>query len=79
MEVTRRYRVIIEPDEEDGGFVAHVPALPGVIDQGETEEEALENVKEALEFTVTTMLEMHEEVPPSDAERRTVREVDLAV
>jgi predicted RNase H-like HicB family nuclease len=79
MDVTRHYTVIIEPDEEDGGFVARVPALPGVVDQGETEDEAMENIKEALEFTVTTMIEMDEEVPPSDAQRRTVRRVDLAV
>ncbi len=77
-EITRRYRVIIEPDE-DGVFVATVPVLPGVVDQGETEEEALENIKEALDFTLTDMIERGEEIPPSDAGRGVVREVELAV
>jgi antitoxin HicB len=78
MEITRRYKVIIEPDE-DGIFIATAPALPGVVDQGETEEEALENIREALDFTITDMIERGEEIPPSDAGRRVVREVDLAV
>ncbi len=33
---------------EDGYFVAEVPALPGCVSQGETEEEALSNAKEAI-------------------------------
>ncbi len=68
--------MIIEPDE-DGVFIATVPALPGVVDQGDTEEEALENIKEALDFTLTDMIERGEKIPPSDAGRGIVREVDL--
>lgn len=78
MEITRRFMVVIEPDE-DGVFIATVPALPGVVDQGDTEEEALENIKEALDFTLTDMVERGEEIPPSDVGRRVIREVDLAV
>ncbi|MBX6765001.1 MAG: type II toxin-antitoxin system HicB family antitoxin, partial [Rubrobacteraceae bacterium] len=48
----RRFAVAIHPDPEDGGFVASIPSLPGVYGQGETEEEALEDVKAALEFTL---------------------------
>ena len=77
-EITRRYTVVIEPDE-DGVFIATVPALPGVVDQGNTQEEAFENIKEALDFTLADMIERGEEIPPSDAGRRVVREVDLAV
>ena len=33
---------------EDGWFVVECPALPGCVSQGETEKEALENVKEAI-------------------------------
>jgi predicted RNase H-like HicB family nuclease len=78
MEITRRYTVIIEPDE-DGVYVATVPALPGVVDQGASEEEALENIRQALDFTLADMAERGEEIPPSDAGRKVVREVDLAV
>lgn len=41
-------KVIIEPGE-DKGFVAHVPALRGCWSQGNTREEALSNVREAVE------------------------------
>ena len=43
-----RIRVILRPDPEDGGFVASCPALPGCHSQGETREEALANVREAV-------------------------------
>lgn len=62
----RRFAVAIHPDPEDGGFVASVPSLPGVYGQGETEEEALEDVRTALEFTLESMEELGEELPPGD-------------
>lgn len=43
------YTVVLEPDEE-GGFTATVPVLPGCISEGDTVEEALENIKEAIEL-----------------------------
>ena len=42
-----KYRVLIEQDE-DGVFVAEVPALPGCISQGHTRAEATANIKEAI-------------------------------
>jgi predicted RNase H-like HicB family nuclease len=78
MREERRYAVIVEKDEA-GGYVATAPAFPGVADQGETEEEALVNLREALDFTIECMVEEGEPLPPSDAGRRVVREVDLAV
>jgi len=41
--------VILEPQEE-GGFAVYVPSLPGCTSQGETKEEALNNIKEAVEL-----------------------------
>ena len=41
-----RYTVILE-QEADGGFVAHIPALPGCVSQGDTRQEVLENIREA--------------------------------
>lgn len=78
MEDTRLFTVEIEPDE-DGVFIATVPALPGVVEQGNTSEEALERVTEALIFTLNSMSERGEEIPPSDAPAREVRRVELAV
>jgi len=41
------YRVVIEKGE-DFGYVVHCPAIPGCHSQGETIEEALENIKDAI-------------------------------
>lgn len=42
-------KVVLEKQEE-GGYTIFVPSLPGCVSQGETKEEALENIKEALEL-----------------------------
>lgn len=41
-----KYTAVFEP-EEMGGYSVTIPALPGCISQGETFEEALDNIKEA--------------------------------
>lgn len=42
-----RYTVLLER-EDDGGYVVSVPALPGCISQGDTRDEALANIREAI-------------------------------
>jgi antitoxin HicB len=42
------FKVIIRPDAEDGGFNVSCPALPGCHSQGDSEEEALANIREAI-------------------------------
>jgi predicted RNase H-like HicB family nuclease len=42
-------QVVIYPDPEDGGWVAEVPSLPGCISQGETKEDVIENVRDAIQ------------------------------
>ena len=44
-----RLKVVLEPSEE-GGFTVHVPSLPGCISEGQTREEALRNIKEAIQL-----------------------------
>jgi len=44
-----KLKVVLEPSE-DGGFTAYVPSLPGCVSEGETEEEALANIREAVEL-----------------------------
>jgi predicted RNase H-like HicB family nuclease len=46
-----KYIVILEC-ESDGGFVVSVPALPGRVSQGDTTEEAIANIKEAVDLYV---------------------------
>lgn len=55
-------QVILVPDP-DGGYVVEVPSLPGCYSQGETVEEALANIREAIELHIETMIEDGEEVP----------------
>ena len=49
-----KLHVVIEQDEA-GYYVAEVPALPGCLSQGKTREEALANVKEAIEGWLEVM------------------------
>jgi predicted RNase H-like HicB family nuclease len=44
-----KIKVILEPSEE-GGYTVYVSSLPGCISEGETLEEALENIQEAIEL-----------------------------
>jgi len=44
-----KLKVILEPSNE-GGFTVYVPSLPGCISEGETAEEALTNIREAIEL-----------------------------
>jgi len=41
-----RFKVVVEKDEEVGGYVISCPGIPGCCSQGDTVEEALENIKE---------------------------------
>lgn len=45
------YKVTIEPQPEDD-FTAYVPKLPGCVSQGETYQEAHQNIQEALELYI---------------------------
>jgi len=55
-------QVIIYPGE-DNFYVAECPSLPGCISQGKTKEEAIENIKEAIEGYILTLKEDNIPVP----------------
>jgi len=44
-----KLRVVLEPSDE-GGYTAYVPSLPGCVSEGDTKEEALTNIREAIEL-----------------------------
>jgi antitoxin HicB len=70
-----KYKVVFESAEE-GGFVVTCPAVPGTFSQGETYEEALANIKEAVELALECYRE--DGVPiPEDVEV-IVEEVEVA-
>jgi predicted RNase H-like HicB family nuclease len=48
-----RLKIILE-HSDDGGFIVYVPALAGCVSQGETREEAIENIRKAVEHYLQT-------------------------
>jgi predicted RNase H-like HicB family nuclease len=44
-----RVQVVLEPSDESG-YTVYVPSLPGCISEGETVDEALANIREAIEL-----------------------------
>ncbi len=50
----RQFKVIFEPQEE-GGYAAYVPNLPGCFSQGNTREEAKANIKEAISLYLESL------------------------
>ena len=59
------YKVVFEPAEE-GGYTAYVPSLPGCISEGDTYEEAMKNIKEAIKGWIEVSRKFGDEIPPSD-------------
>jgi predicted RNase H-like HicB family nuclease len=57
-----RYTVVLE-QEDDGGFVASAPTLPGCVSQGDTRAEALVNIREAIELYLEDCRDAGDPVP----------------
>lgn len=68
-------QIILIPAEE-GGFTVEVPSLPGCISEGDTLEEAIENIRDAITEYVADMIANGEEVPP-DLAPIEVRTIDV--
>ncbi|MBI4285441.1 MAG: type II toxin-antitoxin system HicB family antitoxin [Chloroflexi bacterium] len=51
-----RFKIVLEPQEE-GGYTVYVPSLPGCVSQGETTQEAMANIKEAIELYLESLAE----------------------
>jgi len=60
------YPILIHPlsDEDGGGFAATVPDLPGCMSDGETPQEALESVQDAIQCWIEAATDMGRPVPP---------------
>lgn len=48
------YKVVLEAQEE-GGYTIYVPALPGCVSQGETVDEAMDNIREAIDIYLESL------------------------
>ena len=60
-----KYIVTLTPGE-DGFIVAECPSLPGCVSQGRTKEEALNNVKEAIEGILEVRRQMNNPIAPPE-------------
>ena len=70
MEAYLKFTAVFEPAPE-GGFAAYIEEIPGVNTQGETLEEARENLREALEMVLEVRRELAE---AAQAGRNVIRE-----
>ncbi|MBI2846856.1 MAG: type II toxin-antitoxin system HicB family antitoxin [Chloroflexi bacterium] len=70
----KSFRVILEPNEL-GGYTATVPLLPGCISEGDTREEALANIKEAIELYIESLQADGEPIPSEESIEEAVVEV----
>ena len=66
MERTLTYTVVIEQDE-DGVYIADVPALPGCHSFGTTPGEAERNIEEAIQCYLGSLVKAGEQIPKDDA------------
>ena len=57
-----KYTVVVEEGRESG-YVVYSPALKGCVSQGETKQEAMENIREAIEAYIVALLDDGMPVP----------------
>ena len=69
-----RYTVLFEPAEE-GGYIAHVPALPGLWTQGETLAEARNMARAAIAGYIEGLMKSGEPIPPDTFSGKPRKEV----
>lgn len=60
--VTLDFKVVLEPDPA-GGYVAYCASLPGCYSQGDTIDEAMGNIREAIELCIEDMRAHDEPLP----------------
>ncbi len=65
----QKYEILIYWSNEDQVFLAEAPELPGCSAHGETEELALENVKEAIRLWIDTAREFGDPIPEPKGRR----------
>lgn len=61
-----KFKVVLRKDKVDGGYVATCPALRGCVSQGDTKEEALRNIREAIEGVLLVLNERARKSSASD-------------
>jgi antitoxin HicB len=72
--MSRTFRVILESNES-GGYTVSVPLLPGCISEGDNREEALANIKEAIELYIESLQSDGEPIPTEESIEEAMVEV----
>ncbi len=72
---TMNYKVIFEPQEE-GGYTVFVPSLPGCISEGDTYEEAMVNIRDAIALYIESLIVDGLPIPK---ETRIITEIEVPV
>ena len=57
------YTILLDPNEDEGGFTVTVPALPGIVTQGDTVEEAREMARDAIALYLEDLVAEGEPIP----------------
>ena len=71
------FKVLLEFDHETGGYVVSCPALSGCYSQGDTVQEALENIKEAILLCLEDM--QAQDLPIPDMSQTLISSVAVAI
>ncbi|ACB52195.1 hypothetical protein cce_2847 [Crocosphaera subtropica ATCC 51142] len=71
--ITKNERTVFLYPDEDGYIIAEVPSLPGCISQGETRQEALQNIQEAITLHLEVLEERGELIPEDNIEITSVK------
>ena len=69
-----KYEIIIFWSNEDDAFVAEVPELPGCMAHRQAQDEALSNIREAMDLWIATAKEFGDPIPPPKGRRRQLPE-----
>lgn len=64
--MTRRFKIILELNDREGVYTVTVPALPGCITEGDSIQEALDNVQEAIMGYLEALKIRGEEIPDQE-------------
>jgi len=59
----RRYTIVLIPDTQEGGYTVTVPALPGLTTEGDSDDEAVANAKDAIALYIADIEAAGEIVP----------------
>jgi predicted RNase H-like HicB family nuclease len=73
-----RIQVLIEQDE-DGKYIASCPSLQGCYTQGDTIEEAMENIQDVIEMCLEELLEEQKEIKPFYPQIIDIKQIEVAL